>query len=152
STAVARLALPFAAIEWPRKTRIELDQITRRIGRNRAYQLHGVVRGVIPKEVSVELVHEGFPPQRRTFPVREDDHGDQAFVMHLKPPEVHRNFRFRIRANDAETPEYSVEVLPLPVLVPLDGKPSPQLRLDLPSYTDLPSPQHLSPGTGNIDT
>jgi hypothetical protein len=147
-TAALRLALPFAAIEWPRKTSLELDTVTKRIGRNRDYRLRGVVHGVIPKEVVVELSHEGFPPQRRTFAVKPDDN---SFVMHLRPNEVHRNFRFRITANDAVTPEFSVEVLPLPVLVPLDGKPSPQLRLDLPRYTDLPSPQHLAPGTGNID-
>jgi hypothetical protein len=151
-TAVARLALPFSGIEWPKKTRIDLDSVTKRIGRNRDYRLRGVVHGVIPKEVVVELAHEGFPVQRRTFPIKQDEQGDNAFVMHLKPNEVHRNFRFRITANDAITPEYSVEVLPLPVLVPLDSKPSPQLRLDLPAYTDLPSPQNLPAGTGNIDT
>jgi hypothetical protein len=148
STAVARLAMPFSAIEWPRKTQIELDTVTRLIGRNRDYRLRGVVQGVIPKEVVVELAHEGFPVQRRTFAVKPEDH---SFLMHLRPNEVHRNFRFRITANDAVTPEFSVEVKPLPVLVPLDGKPSPQLRLDLPRYTDLPSPQHVAPGTGNID-
>ena len=75
--------------------------------------------------------------------------------MHLRPNEVHRNFSFRITANDAvtPTPECSVEVLlRLPVLTPLDGKASPQVRLDVPAYTDLPTPQHLPPGTGNVDT
>ena len=31
------------------------------------------------------------------------------------------------------------------------GKASPQLRLDLPRYTDLPTPQYLPAGNGNID-
>src|SRR5262249_51698295 len=103
-------------------------------------------RGVIPPEVVVELSYEGFPAQRKTFP---SDNG--RFTMHLKPEEVQRNFRFRIFANDARTNEYTVKVLPLPGLVNLDGKPSPQVRLDYPRYTDLPSPQLLTPGTGNVE-
>jgi hypothetical protein len=146
-TAIARLANPFAAIDWPKKTRLELDDVPARIGRNREYRVAGLVRGVVPREVVVELSHEGFPVQRKTYSVGLDD----RFVMHLKPDEVQRNFRFRVVANDAATPEYPVEVLALPRLVSLGGKPSPQVRLDLPPYTDLPTPQSLSPGQGNLD-
>src|SRR5262249_23594752 len=106
-TAVPRLALPFSGIEWPRKTRIEPDQVTERIGRNREYRLRGVVRGVIPKEVHVDLFYEGFPAQRRTFTIKEEK-GEHAFGMHLKPAEVYRSFKFRVSANDAVTPEYAV--------------------------------------------
>ncbi len=150
ATALARLANPFGEVEWPRKTRIELDTVVKRIGRNREYRLRGTVHGVVPSTVMAELFYEGFPMQRRTFPVRPGEHGD-SFVMHLKPEEVQRNFRFRILANDAVTKEFAVEVLPLPVLALLDGKPSPQVRLDFPRYTDLPSPQFLTPGTGNVE-
>ena len=146
-TAVARLANPFAAIEWPKKTRLELGDVPSRIGRNREYRVTGVVKGVVPREVVVELGYEGFPVQRKTFAVGLDD----RFTMHLKPDEVQRNFRFRVVANDGATPEFPVEVLALPRLVSLAGKPSPQVRLDLPRYTDLPTPQILSPGVGNLD-
>src|SRR6476620_3165967 len=64
-TAAARLALPFSDIDWPKKTRIELEPVTKKIGRNREYRLKGVVTGVIPKEATLELTHEGFPTQRR---------------------------------------------------------------------------------------
>ncbi|MFO0928728.1 MAG: hypothetical protein U0736_17190 [Gemmataceae bacterium] len=37
----------------------------------------------------------------------------------------------------------------MPTLVPLDGRPSPQVRVDVPRYTDLITPQILSPGVGN---
>ena len=146
-TAFARLTNPFAAIEWPRKTRIELDDVPGRIGRNREYRVTGLVKGVVPREVVVEVSHEGFAVQRKTYAVGLDD----RFVMHLKPDEVQRNFRFRVVANDAITPDYPVEVLALPRLVSLAGKPSPQVRLDLPRYTDLPTPQFLPPGQGNLD-
>src|SRR5262245_947008 len=152
ATAAARLALPFSSIDWPRKTRIELDAVTKKIGKNREYRLRGVVKGVVPKEASLELTHEGFPTQRRTLTIKTDEDGESTFVMQLRSTEVHRNFRFRLSANDATTPEYSVEVLQLPGLTSLDGKSSPQVRLDVPRYTDLPTPVDLPPGVGNIDT
>lgn len=148
ATAVVRLATPFAVVEWPKKTRFVLDPVTRRIGRNKEYRVTGKLRGVIPTEATLELRHEGFPAQRRTFAVHPDEH---TFAVHLKPDEVQRNFRFRLLAGDAVTDEHAVEVLPLPTLVPLDGRPSPQVRVDVPSYTDLPSPQALPAGIGNVE-
>src|SRR5438034_1249365 len=55
ATAFARLALPFSDVDWPRKTKIELDTPATRIGRNREYRVKGVVTGVIPKEATLEL-------------------------------------------------------------------------------------------------
>jgi hypothetical protein len=148
TTAVARLASPFASIEWPKKTRLVLDKVVDRIGRNREYRLRGVVKGIISREVVVEVSHEGFPVQKKTFAIHPDEH---FFTMHLKPDEVQRNFRFRIFAGDTITSWFAVEVLPLPVLVALDGQLSPQLRLEPPAYTELPRPQVLPPGVGNLD-
>lgn len=148
ATAVARVANPFAAIDWPKKTRLHLDKVVERIGRNREYRLQGSVAGVIPKEVTVEVSHDGFPSQQKSFAVHPEEH---TFTLHLKPEEVQRNFRFSVFANDAVAGPFSVAVLPLPVLVAIDGKPSPQVRLAPPAYTDLPSPQNLPPGQGNLD-
>lgn len=148
ATAATRLLLPFAAVEWPKKTRLELNRVLTRIGRNKEYRLQGRVVGVIPDEVLLEVQHDGFPPQRRGFAVHPHDH---TFTVHLKPEEVQRNFHFRLRANDAVSDEYAVEVLPLPTLIPLNGQPSPQVRIDQPAYTDLPTPQALAPGIGNVE-
>lgn len=147
ATAVVRIAHPFGGIDWPKKTAIHTDEIVTRLGRNREYRLQGYLTGVIPKEVTVEVTNEGFPTQRKTFAVHPDEH---TFTMHLKPEEIQRSFRFAITANDARTPEYSVQVLPLPILAPLDGKPSPQLEVIPPTYTDLP-PTRLPPGQGHLD-
>ena len=147
ATAAARLANPFASVDWPKKTRLELEGVPARIGRGREYRVHGSVAGVVPREVVVEFAHEGFPVQRKTFAIAADG----AFVIHLKPDEVQRSFRFRVMANDAVSPEFPVEVLALPRLVHLNGRPSPRLRLDLPTYTGLLSPQEIPSGTGNLD-
>lgn len=141
ATGVARLASPFSSIEWPKKTQLHLEAITKRIGRNREYRLAGSVTGIIPKEVSVEISHDRFPMQTRTFAVHPEEH---TFTMHLKPDEVQSTFRFRITANDMTSPEFTVEVLPLPVLKTLEA------RLEPPAYTDL-GPQNLPAGQGNLD-
>ncbi|MGL4552588.1 MAG: hypothetical protein ACRC33_15555, partial [Gemmataceae bacterium] len=147
--AVWRLATPFSAVQWPKKTRIELEQVVRRIGRNREYRVSGVVRGVVPKEGSFDVSFDGLSVQRRAFTVRAEEDG--SFAVSIKPEEVTRSFRFKVTANDAATEEHRVEVLPLPQLDTLDGKPSPQLTLAFPAYTDLPSPKRLPPGSGNVD-
>src|SRR5262249_42952067 len=53
--AVWRLAPPFSTVEWPKKTKLYLDQVVKRIGRNREYRLAGTVRGVVPKEGSFDV-------------------------------------------------------------------------------------------------
>jgi hypothetical protein len=42
-------------------------------------------------------------------------------------------------------------VVPPPQLAMLDGLPSPQIELHYPAYTDLPSPEKLSPGVQHVD-
>jgi hypothetical protein len=152
ATALGRFANPFGALDWPRKTKLELEDPAGRIGRRQPYRVHGRVWGVIPDEAMLELAFDrGQTPLRRVLPIRTDGDGVGRLEIHLRPDEVLRSFRFRVTANDAVSPEYSVEVLPPPALVALGGKPSPQVRLRFPRYTDLPSPQDLPPGSGTID-
>ncbi len=150
-TAFWRLATPFSSAQWPKKTGIELDDFVKRIGRGREYRVGGTVTGYIPKEGTAEITVTGQLPQRRPFTIKTDDDGRERFLVHLRPDEIQRSFSFKLYAHDAETPEHAVEVLPLPQFVALDGKHSPQVTLRPPAYTDLPSPQHLSPGSGVID-
>ena len=55
-----------------------------------------------------------------------------------------------MQANDAETSWKSVRVLTPPQMASLDGRPSPQVHLDFPRYTDLPA-RDLPDGGGSID-
>ena len=57
--------------------------------------------------------------------------------LNLRLDRVERSFRFKVEANDAITKWYDVTVLPPPVLVPLNGRASPQVSLRYPAYTDL---------------
>src|SRR5207253_9166008 len=71
-------------------------------------------------------------------------------TVRIEPTRLPRDFQFRVRANDADTGWLVVHVLPPPVLVPLDGRPSPQLHLEFPAYTDL-SATDLADGSGVIE-
>jgi hypothetical protein len=156
-TAVVRLANPFGDHDWPKRTQLEIESPRLRIGRNEAFDVRGLVRGVIPAQATVVFRFEGAPSIEhhcdiKTAPGEDGETSPVGrLVTHLEAGRVQRNFRFQVRANDAVSPEYRVEVLPPPSLVALDSKPSPQLRLFYPAYTDLPSPEDLSPGTGNIE-
>jgi hypothetical protein len=151
ATAFLRLANPFGGIDWPKKTQLEIEEPRSRIGRNEAFEVRGSVRGVIPPQAVVVFRFEGFPNLEHHCDIKTDESGVGHLNTHLPPGRVERNFRFQVKANDALSPEYLVEVLPPPSMVTLGGKPSPLVRLTYPAYTDLPSPEMLSPGMGNID-
>ncbi|HTU89828.1 MAG TPA: hypothetical protein VMF69_07015 [Gemmataceae bacterium] len=151
ATAFLRLANPFGVIEWPKKTQLEIEEPRSRIGRNEAFEVRGSVHGVIPPQAVVIFRFEGFPNLEHHCDIVTDESGAGRLHTSLPAGRVERNFRFQVKANDAVSAEYAVEVLPPPSLIALDSKPSPQLQLFYPAYTGLPSPETLSPGMGNID-
>src|SRR5262249_15044520 len=55
------------------------------------------------------------------------------------------SFRYRLLAGDADSGWRSVELVTPPELILLDGRPSPQVHLTFPAYTDLP-PRDLPDG------
>src|SRR5205085_8605691 len=54
-TALARLAYPFGALEWPKQTTLEILSDKTKIGRNHRYEVHGIVGGVIPERASIQV-------------------------------------------------------------------------------------------------
>jgi hypothetical protein len=150
--ALVRFAAPFGACDWPHKTQIEVEAPRPRIGRNEPFEVRARLRGVIPDQASVTILYEGLPQvSLSTDVVREGPDGGRLSVR-LAPDRVQRNFRFRVAANDSVSDEYSVSVLPPPVLVPLGpDEPSPRVRLHYPPYTGLASPESLPAGSGNVD-
>ncbi len=151
ATAFMRLAHPFGGIDWPKKTQLVLDEPRLRIGRNEGFEVRGRVSGVIPPQATVVFRFEGYSNLVHHCDIKLDEQGSGQFQTHLSPGQVERNFHFHVKANDAVSPEYAVAVLAPPTLTALEGNPSPQVRLTYPAYTQLPSPERLSPGNGNID-
>ncbi len=147
-TALERLANPFGERDWPRQTQLELDGKTRtRIARGDSFEIHGRVRGMIPEYATITF--DGISAAKQAYNLlRNADSNIGILAGHLD--RVDRAFRFQVQANDAISDWYEVEVLPPPVLVPLDGRPSPQVRLHYPAYTDLPD-LDLPDGSGNIE-
>jgi hypothetical protein len=146
-----RLATPFATVQWPKKTQIELEPYPTKVGRNREMSLAGIIHGVIPREGTLEMEFKDIPARRIPFTIKTDEDGISRFAVTLKSDDVIRPFGFRIYANDAVTELHKVDVLPLPQLTSFEGGPSPRLTLHYPHYTDLRSPHKLPPGIGNVD-
>jgi hypothetical protein len=138
ATSLARLAYPFGTVEWPKQTSIEITSARKRIGRNHPWEVAGTLRGVIPEKAYVQVKTEGKAIEDYSCEVSRDDDGQAVFKLSLVKD---RTFSYVVKANDAVTPSSTVEVVAPPVLVPLDDRPTPQVRLRYPEYTGLPDPQ-----------
>ncbi|MBO0696994.1 MAG: hypothetical protein J2P46_01240 [Zavarzinella sp.] len=153
--AMIRIAAPFGGTRAPTQTSLDIlapQPLPHRMARGEPLDLRFALRGVIPERVSVAVRLEGSPPVEQSYTVPPVDPPADATEMavRIEPTRIPRDFQFRVRANDADSGWQTVYVLPPPVLVPLDGRPSPQLRLDFPAYTDLP-PTDLPDGSGVIE-
>ncbi len=179
ATALVRLANPFGAQDWPAQTRLQslaagpldapvaliadetgtatAEASTLRVGRGQPFLVRGKLargnreNGVVPKRAVVQVRTEGGAAAEHSCEVVGDDKNAGHFETRLDTANYPRGFRFRVVANDAVSAEYEVLVQQPPILLPLDGKPSPQLTLDYPAYTGLPSPQVLPPGLGDVE-
>ena len=155
--AMIRLADPYGGHLFPTRTTLALTEPAESptlLARGNPFVARFVVGGEIPDQAVVtiragkSIVAEEpvpLPPDARAeFP---DEH---EAVFRLDPSRANVSFAFRITAGDADTGWREVTVAPPPVLVPRDGRPSPQIRLDYPAYTDLPSVE-LPDGTGVVE-
>jgi hypothetical protein len=154
-TSALRLAVPFGGTSAPTQTKIEIvapQPLPHRMARGEPLDIRLLLRGAIPDRVSVAVKLEGSTPVEQSYAVLpSEDALDVAEVtIRVEPTRIPRDFQFRIRANDADTGWQLVHVLPPPVLVPLDGRPSPQLHIDFPAYTDL-APIDLPDGSSVVE-
>jgi hypothetical protein len=138
-TAFLRLAHPFGDYEWPRQTRLEITAPSR-VAQGAVFEIQGRVRGSIPERARVAFHFENMPSLEQDYEIRHADGSAEGLLSaRLEASRVQRHFRFQVRANDAVSAWHAVEVLPPPQLVPLAGRPSPQIALRFPDYTGLPA-------------
>ncbi|HEX5273031.1 MAG TPA: hypothetical protein VFW33_21185, partial [Gemmataceae bacterium] len=153
--ALLRFLNPFGAPEWPRNTRIEMDEFRKSIGHNEPFDVSGRLTGVIPPNVTVAFKLDAGTPTEYTADVVPAGDGKSAtFHTRLEAGKSKREtFSFQVRANDAVWPGddrwQKIVVLPPPQLVPLDGKASPQVHLAFPPYTQV-ADIDLEPGSGKV--
>src|SRR5262249_44486782 len=100
--------------------------------------------------LSVKLDASPSVDQTYAVPVADGPTDKVELTVRVEPTRIPRDFQFKVRANDADTGWQTVHVLPPPVLLPLDGRPSPQPRLEFPGYADLPAID-LPDGSGVIE-
>lgn len=150
--ALARLAQPFGGPDWPPQTKLTLDPAQRqRIARGDAYEIRADLQGLIPERAVVRLQFDNQPPTEQVVQlIRSDDPEKAALLVRFEPQRLPRNFQYQVTANDSTTRWHPVAVLPPVAFVPLDGRPTPQIRLHFPTYTDIP-PQYLAAGSGTVD-
>jgi hypothetical protein len=153
--ALMRIAMPFGGVAAPTKTTLTLvspEAFPHRMARGEPLDVRVSLRGVIPDRVTLSVRLDGAGPSDQSFAVEADEASPNAadLTLRIEPTRIPKDFEFRVRANDAESGWKAVQVFPPPVLVPLDGRPSPQLHLTFPAYTDLPAAD-LPDGSGVID-
>lgn len=155
--AVLRLAHPFGEWQWETETQLTNLDYRKRIATGQPFQIKGDVTGVIPGNATIEfqgLIRSEVP---RDYPIKVDDTGTKGtFTAKLDMTGQERDFRFRIKANDARSPRreglwHTVKVARPPNLVAVDGEPPPYIELYVPAYTELPSPQKMPPGTWQVE-
>jgi hypothetical protein len=158
-TALWRFLEPFGDHSW---TQVTIEGCPHRVAVGMPYVIKGQVEGIVPADAKIEV--ESRAPEdpdglaktdRLVVPIKQDAQAQAArFETALDMTQQRSKFRFRIRAYDAVYPPrgwHEVEVVPPPQLAMLDGLPSPQIELHYPAYTDLPSPDKLSPGVQHVD-
>jgi hypothetical protein len=147
-TALLRFTHPFGNHDWPRQTQLNVRSRDR-IARGEAFDIEATVSGVVPERALVAFRFAGAGASEQ---VREVSRKGLVgtFTAHLEAGRVQREFEFQVRANDATFGWSHVDVLPPPQLVPLDGRPSPQVHLRPPAYTGLPD-LDLPDGTSSIE-
>src|SRR5262249_38782111 len=114
-------------------------------------EVKGTVRGVVPETATVVFTLDGGAQVAHQYEIAPGpEPGTGLLTVRLEPGRAKNHFRFEVKANDAVYRSKTVLVSLPPTLTLLDGRPSPQVRLDFPAYTDLP-PQDLPDGTANVD-
>jgi hypothetical protein len=156
-TALWRLADPFGDHRWQGGgRRVQIDLVfPPQIGYGQRFVLRGTIRGDdLPR--SATIVFKGLVPSPQEYRLKIDPESKSATLHAVLDMTLQRtDFRFQVWVGSAVSPGddtwHLVKVRPPPQLVALNGKPSPQIELHYPRYTELRSPSFLKPGSGSIE-
>lgn len=152
-TALSRLVLPLAAIEWPRKVDLVLldesgELLARSIRIGRGQTLRFTVRnlnGDVPDDLALELVAPGGSRRTEPVPTAEEPAGRNVRVVgagSLFAAEGPLRFRV-VGGDDRDMPFVTAEVVPPPVVDEL------QVTVTPPAYLGL-APTTLPKGMGHV--
>ncbi|HEX3314485.1 MAG TPA: hypothetical protein VHR72_06300, partial [Gemmataceae bacterium] len=159
-TATLRIVDPFGIHPW---TAIDVPDPVNRLAVGQPFRLSGTVDGILPGVVHVDVQAKN--PFNGKFENRPElmvpvkpqiGRRKGTFTVALDVSQKPLTFQYRVTGNDGTFPPkqgrwHVVDVLQPPSFAMLDGLPSPQITLLYPEYTQLPSPQKLSPGVRHLD-
>lgn len=141
---LVRLADPFGSHPWPTKTRVDVTSpktspVRAAIGD--PFEVRFTLKGVIPDHATVAVQLDNGVRFEEPIAIEEGEPNRKSVDLAavLEPHRIPSSFKFQIRANDDATVWHTVVLAPPPKLVPLDGRPSPQMHVAPPAYTDLPA-------------
>lgn len=154
ATALVRLADPFGQHPWPAKTRLTIqspEAFPVRLPKGDPFDLRFVVAGELPDRATVAVRVDGGDEWEDGYPLTADPKaGTAAVAARLDPARLTHDFAVRVTANDADSGWLKVAVVPPPRLVPLGGRPSPQVYAVPPAYTGL-APGELPDGAAVVE-
>jgi hypothetical protein len=141
-TALVRLVDPFGTHPWPTKTRIEIlvpEKLPTRMPKGEPFTLKFTVRGVITDRAIVVFRMLGGEEFEENISLGDGNESRSSVIVstQIDAGRLPNPFTFRIVANDCDTGWQSVDVVPPPRLVDLEGRPSPQFHVSPPAYTEL---------------
>ncbi|MBX9626207.1 MAG: hypothetical protein K2X82_20580, partial [Gemmataceae bacterium] len=155
AAALVRLVDPFGHHPYPAKTRIDFlsPAFPIRLPKGEGLDIRFAVTGVIPDRATVAVRVAGGDEWQEDYPLAPDEGkpaAGAAVTARLDGGRLVNTFAVRVTANDADTGWLDVAVVPPPRLVPLDGRPSPQVSAIPPAYTGL-SPVELPDGAAVVE-
>ncbi|MEZ6140525.1 MAG: hypothetical protein R3B84_08135 [Zavarzinella sp.] len=106
-----------------------------RIARGDSLELELELSGNIPSTISVNLQYASGYISTANFPVPSEP--KTRFSVRLDSSRLQQDAQLTIQANDTSFLVGKVQVAIPPKLVPLNQRPSPQITLEYPTYTDL---------------
>lgn len=147
-----RLADPFGIHPWPPRTHVAIVQYPAQTAVGDTVEVRFELRGEIPPEAVVHVRLQSGSGFSKTIALPADEAAPEyrAVTATIDGSQVTESFSFAVAANDGDSGWHAVTAAPPPKLVPRDGRASPQVRAEFPSYTRLAAID-LSDGVGVID-
>ena len=121
-----RIFAPWLAIEYPTRTRIELEDGDRIVKEGDSFRLVARLSGEVPDSAQLVLRTGKGKPRQRTLAVA-------GGVCEYEAETVFRSFDFRVSAGDARSAWHTVRVISSPRIE------RAEVRLEFPEYTRRPS-------------
>ncbi|VTS03961.1 hypothetical protein [Tuwongella immobilis] len=169
-----RLLQPFQGHGWTSLRIISPEQSPGRMARGEAFVFRLRIDGLTPPALTVRVQIDGGTriDQAIDCTVGDDETtqepiaypngvtvawqspiraiGETECDIRIDADRIPRNFRFRVESDSLATEWQQMLVLPPPVFIPWEGRPSPAIRVTFPEYSEQPSIL-LTDGRGELE-